>query len=92
MFSSTDATSLKSFKDYLYGLSVKYNSDKREIMKEYFQYIIRTTKDIDGAFLDFVETILHSSGDFDEYVDYIWWGNRRFPQNRHSSPPPRKMV
>lgn len=72
----------KMFRGYIYELTIKFNIDKKEIMKECFQYIIRGGTLCDCAdnkkfasFLDFVETVIHfCGGDFHEMVDYFYGG------------------
>jgi replication factor C subunit 3/5 len=47
---------------YLHEISQKYNIDKKNIMKNYFNYIIRNKKDVVSAkFLNIVEVIFHSN-------------------------------
>ena len=78
------------FRCYIYELTAKFNIDKKEIMKECFQYIIRERtvqkkmRDVHAGgaataffseFLDFVETIIHfCGGDYNEFVDYFYSG------------------
>jgi DNA polymerase III delta prime subunit len=47
---------------YLHEISEKYNIDKKNIMKNYFNYIIRNKKGVVSAkFLNIVEVIFHSN-------------------------------
>lgn len=47
---------------YLHEISQKYNIDKKNIMKNYFNYIIRNKKNVVSAkFLNIVEVIFHSN-------------------------------
>jgi replication factor C subunit 3/5 len=47
---------------YLHEISQKYNIDKKNIMKNYFNYIIRNKKNMVSAkFLNIVEVIFHSN-------------------------------
>lgn len=75
---------VEGFKTHLYGLMCAFNSDKKEIVKDFFHYLIRASRggDGDGAeitheLLDFMETVIHSNTDFDEYLDYVYYGLRR---------------
>ena len=45
----------------IHGISIKYNIDKKNIIKDYLNYIIRNnSRIIDSDFYDFVENIMHS--------------------------------
>ena len=46
---------------YIYTISAKYNIDKKNIIKDFLNYIIRTHSDIvTSEFLSFVENLMHS--------------------------------
>jgi replication factor C subunit 3/5 len=46
---------------YIYNISIKYNIDKKNIIKDYLNYIIRNKPNIvTSSFLKFVENLLHS--------------------------------
>ena len=46
---------------YMYNISIKYNIDKKNIIKDYLNYIIRNKpKVVTTDFLNFVENLLHS--------------------------------
>ena len=46
---------------YVYNISIKYNIDKKNIIKDYLNYIIRNKPTIvTSKFLQFVENLLHS--------------------------------
>lgn len=73
-----DPADFVGFREYMYNLTIKFNVDKKEIMKETFQYIIRRRCAdaaqkkmqieapgggvISADFLDFVETVMHFCG------------------------------
>lgn len=46
----------------IHGLSVKYNTDKKNILKSYFNYIIRKKPElVNHDFLSMVDTIMHTN-------------------------------
>lgn len=48
--------------EYIHSISIQYNIDKKTIIKNYFNYIIRNkTKFLTKEFLDLVEDIMHSN-------------------------------
>ena len=48
--------------EYIHSISIQYNIDKKTIIKNYFNYIIRNkTKFVTKEFLDVVEDIMHSN-------------------------------
>ena len=46
--------------NYIYDISLKYNIDKKNIIKDYLNYIIRNNENITNEFLNFVENIMRS--------------------------------
>lgn len=76
------------FRKIIYDITVKYNIDKKEFMKDCFQYIIRNSINkmnnknilssqtkITNEFLDFVEILIHfNEKEFNEFVDYFYSG------------------
>ena len=51
-----------SISQYIHAISIQYNMDKKNFMKQYFNYILRHKPEkITRAFLDIVESIMHSS-------------------------------
>jgi replication factor C subunit 3/5 len=51
---------IENIYDYLYNISIKYNIDKKNIIKNFFNYIIRNyPKNINSKFLNFIENIMH---------------------------------
>ena len=73
---------IDAFRKYIYNMCAKYNIDKKELMKECFQYLLRgggggAKEKITGEFLDFAETVMHSAGDHDEFVDFIFYGGKK---------------
>lgn len=46
---------------YIHTISINYNIDKKNIIKDFLNYIIKNhSKYVDSKFLDFVENIMHS--------------------------------
>ena len=58
--------------DYIYSISIKYNIDKKNIIKDFLNYIIRNySKYVNSKFLEFVENLLHSQVQNNNvYVNY----------------------
>jgi DNA polymerase III delta prime subunit len=55
--------------EYVNKISTQYNMDKKNILKNYFNYIIRKRKDIvTPSFLTAVEVIMHSN---DSNIEYL---------------------
>jgi DNA polymerase III delta prime subunit len=53
--------SIASISQFIYTLSVNYNIDKKNIIKDFLDYIIRShPKYVDSDFLNFVENLMHS--------------------------------
>lgn len=54
------------FSKYMYETSIQYNTDKRNILKFYFNYIVRNKKEyVTNEFLNTAEFIVHLSSDAD---------------------------
>jgi len=52
---------LKIITEYIHYISINYNIDKKNIIKDFLNYIIKNhTEYITGKFLDFVENLMHS--------------------------------
>ena len=48
--------------EYIHSISIQYNIDKKNIMKQYFDYIIRNRQDlVTPEFLTITEVIMHSN-------------------------------
>ena len=51
---------LDSMINYIHLISKKYNTDKKSIIKEFLNYIIRNNSiELNNSFLDFVENTMH---------------------------------
>ena len=58
MLLSSDAETVR----YINDISIQYNSDKKNIIKKYFNYVIRHKKEIvTPEFLNIVEVLMHSN-------------------------------
>jgi len=59
--------------NYIHLISINYNIDKKNIIKDFLNYIIKThPKYINNKFLDFVENLMHSQNqNQDTYVNYL---------------------
>ena len=54
---------------YLHQLSIQYNIDKKNILQNYFNYIIRNHPElVTPAFLDIVENVVHN---YDTKIEYL---------------------
>jgi replication factor C subunit 3/5 len=57
----TTREKLDSIINYIYTISINYNIDKKNIIKDFLNYIIKThPKYVNSKFLDFVENLMHS--------------------------------
>jgi replication factor C subunit 3/5 len=63
---SSKSTDYKIFSKYMYDTSIQYNTDKRNILKYYFNYIVRKKKEyVSSEFLNTAEFVVHVSSDAD---------------------------
>lgn len=59
----TKKEKVKDIVKFIYFISINYNIDKKNIIKDFLNYIIKThTSKINDKFLSFVENIIHSHG------------------------------
>jgi len=66
LLSSTTSITYSVFSKYMYDISIQYNTDKRNILKYYFNYIVRKkTEYVSSEFLNTAEFIVHMSSDAD---------------------------
>ena len=62
---------LETMNLYIHGISVKYNIDKKNIIKNFLNYIIRNKSQlINTKFLHFVENIIHSQSNNHNNIYY----------------------
>jgi len=64
---------IENIGNYIHLISINYNIDKKNIIKDFLNYIIKThPKYINNKFLDFVENLMHSQNqNQDTYVNYL---------------------
>ena len=61
---------------HVHEISIQYNTDKKNIIKNFFNYVIRKKKQlITPAFLSFVEKIMHSNGTNIEHILHYFFEN-----------------
>lgn len=66
--------SIDAFLNFIYDTSIKFNIDKRNILKNYFNYILRTKPEtISAHFLDNAECVVHSSADLEDILKYTFY-------------------
>ena len=62
---------IENINKYIYEISIEYNIDKKNIIKDFLNYIIRNNKFLSREFLNFIENILHSTNTSSNiYVNY----------------------
>ena len=59
--------------NFIHSISINYNIDKKNIIKDFLNYIIKTyTKNVDSKFLDFVENLMHSQNQNNNtHINYL---------------------
>jgi len=59
--------------NYIHVISINYNIDKKNIIKDFLNYIIKTyPKYVNNKFLDFVENLMHSQNqNINTHVNYL---------------------
>lgn len=64
---------LEHINNYIHSISIDYNIDKKNIIKDFLNYIIKThPKYVHNKFLDFVENLMHSQNqNINTYVNYL---------------------
>jgi replication factor C subunit 3/5 len=57
----SERENIDNIKSYIYSISIKYNIDKKNIIKDFINYIIRNyPKYLSRDFLNYIENLLHS--------------------------------
>ena len=52
---------IDKIKGYVDNISIQYNVDKKNIIKDFLNYIIRNhIENVDNKFLNFIENLMHS--------------------------------
>jgi replication factor C subunit 3/5 len=64
---------IEMISDYIHVISINYNIDKKNIIKDFLNYIIKTyPKYVNNKFLDFVENLMHSQNqNINSHVNYL---------------------
>jgi len=64
---------IESVNIFIHSISINYNIDKKNIIKDFLNYIIKTyPKYVNSKFLDFVENLMHSQNQNSEiHVNYL---------------------
>ena len=76
----------KQMVEYIHGISIQYNIDKKTIINNYYNHIIRNnnmTSDELVEFLGIVQNVVHNDSNI-EYILNYFTGNLRFPSNSPS--------
>jgi replication factor C subunit 3/5 len=72
LLSSKKDTRIEDIQMHIYQISTKYNIDKRNIIKDFCNYIIRNKLEIvSSEFLNFVENIIHSQNNTYHSINYL---------------------
>ena len=65
--------------NYIHEISIQYNTDKKNIIKNYFNYIIRNKKELlTVKFLDIIENIMHCNEYNIEHIIKYFVNNLKF--------------
>ena len=64
---------IENINNFIHTISINYNIDKKNIIKDFLNYIIKTQDNyINSKFLDFVENLMHSQNQNSNiYVNYL---------------------
>ena len=67
---------IEKINSFIHSISINYNIDKKNIIKDFLNYIIKTyTKNVNSKFLDFVENLIHSQNNNNNnnniYINYL---------------------
>ena len=59
--------------NFIHSISINYNIDKKNIIKDFLNYIIKTyTKNVNSKFLDFIENLMHSQNQNNNtHINYL---------------------
>ena len=82
LFENTDGTEYlvlhNRMKECIHGLSIHYNIDKKQIIKDYYNFKIKSTRNLDSDTLNRMEVVLHNYDcKIDILVDYFIMDNSR---------------
>jgi len=64
---------IENINNFIHSISINYNIDKKNIIKDFLNYIIKTyTKNVNNKFLDFVENLIHSQNNNNNiHINYL---------------------
>ena len=64
---------MENLNNFIHSISINYNIDKKNIIKDFLNYIIKTyPKYVNNKFLDFVENLMHSQNqNINTHVNYL---------------------
>lgn len=63
---------IENINNFIHSISINYNIDKKNIIKDFLNYIIKTyTKNINSKFLDFVENLMHCQNYNKSHINYL---------------------
>ena len=64
---------IEKINSFIHSISINYNIDKKNIIKDFLNYIIKThTKNVNSKFLDFVENLIHSQNNNNNiHINYL---------------------
>ena len=64
---------MENLNNFIHSISINYNIDKKNIIKDFLNYIIKTyTKNVNSKFLDFVENLMHSQNQNNNtHINYL---------------------
>ena len=82
MFENSDETDYlvlhNMMKEFIHELSIHYNIDKKQIIKDYYNFKIKSTRNLDSDTLNRMEVVLHNYDcKIDILVDYFIMDNSR---------------
>ena len=64
---------IENVNNFIHSISINYNIDKKNIIKDFLNYIIKTnTNNVSSKFLDFVENLMHSQNQNNNtHINYL---------------------
>ena len=64
---------IEKINSFIHSISINYNIDKKNIIKDFLNYIIKIhTKNVNSKFLDFVENLIHSQNNNNNiHINYL---------------------
>ena len=64
---------IEKINSFIHSISINYNIDKKNIIKDFLNYIIKTyTKNVNSKFLDFIENLIHSQNNNNNiHINYL---------------------